>query len=154
MLHDLFKTLDKEQKSNWPLNLSSLVFAYSVTSHSITGYQPYHLMFSHKASNVCDAWLRLAKYNDQYLQTKSTWVNEQHELILAVNRWTLKNIKQTTKKTVLHEGGGPLNFPKDNLVLLRDHPEERQKIQGNYKTELFVVLLKLKDPNVYTIHPL
>ena len=26
-LHDLLKTLDKEQEANWPLHLSSLVFA-------------------------------------------------------------------------------------------------------------------------------
>ena len=41
MLHNLLKTLDKEQKANWPLHLSSLVFAYNATLHSVTGYQPY-----------------------------------------------------------------------------------------------------------------
>ena len=123
MLHDLLKTLDKEQKANWPLHLSSLVFVNNATLHSVTGYQPYHLIFCHKATTVCNIWLRLAKYNDQYSQSKSTWVNEQHELILAANRWALKNIKQTARKTVLHVGGSPLIIPKDNLVLLRDHPE-------------------------------
>ena len=123
MLHDLFKTLDKEQKANWPLHLSSLVFAYNAMLHSVTGYQPYELMFGHKAPTICDAWLGLAQYNDQYLQSKSTWVNEQHELILAANWWALKNIKQTASKTALHAGGSPLDIPEDNLVLLRDHPE-------------------------------
>ena len=89
-LHDLLKILDKEQKANWPLLLPSLVFAYNAMPHSVTGYQPYELMFGHKAPTVCNAWLGLAKYNDQYLQSKSTWVNEQHELILAANRWALK----------------------------------------------------------------
>ena len=123
MLHDLLKTLDKEQKGNWPLHLSSLVFAYNAMPHSVTGYQPYKLMFGSKAPTVCDAWLRLAQYNDQYLQSKGTWVNEQHELILAVNRQALQSIKQTANKTVLHAGRSPLDIPKDNLVLLRDHPE-------------------------------
>ena len=123
MLHDLLKTLDKEQKANWPLHLSSLVFAYNATPYSVTGYQPCELMFGHKAPTICDAWLRLAQYNDQYLQSKSTWVNEQHELILAVNNWALKNIKQTASKTAFHAGGSPLQIQKDNLVLLRDHPE-------------------------------
>ena len=90
MLHDLLKTLDKEQKANWPLHLSSLVFAYNAMPHSVTGYQPYELMFVCKAPTVCDAWLGLARYNDQYLQNKSTWVNKQHELILAANRWALQ----------------------------------------------------------------
>ena len=99
MLHDLLKTVDKEQKSNWPLHLSSLVFAYNATLHSVTGYQSYELMFSCKAPTVCDAWLGLAKYNDQYSQCRSTRVNEQHECILAANRWALKtSSKQPTKQ--------------------------------------------------------
>ena len=78
MLQDLLKPLDKEQKANWPLHLSSLVFAYNAMPHSATGYQPYELMFGHKAPTVYDAWLSLAQYNDQYSQGKSAWVNEQH----------------------------------------------------------------------------
>ena len=152
MLHDLLKTLDKEQKPNWPLHLSSLVFPYNATPHSVTGYQPYELMFSCEVPTVCDAWLGLAKYNDQYSQSKSAWVNEHHELILAVNRLALKNIKQTAKKTALCVGESPLNIPKDNLVSLRDHPEGRHKIQDNCKAELFIMVLRHKDPNVYTIH--
>ena len=81
-------------------------------------------------------------------------MNEQHELILAVNRWPLKNIKQTAKKTALHVRGSPPDIPKDNLVLLRDHPEGRHKIQDNNKSELFVVVSKHKDPNGYIICPL
>ena len=77
------------------------MFAYNAIPHSVTGYQPYELMFGHKAPTICNTWLGLAQYNDQYLQSKSTWVNKQHELILAVNRWALKNIKQTASKTAL-----------------------------------------------------
>ena len=46
---------------------------------------------------------------------------EQHEVILAASRWALKKIKQTANITALHVGGSPLDIPKDNLVLLRDH---------------------------------
>ena len=63
----------------------------------------------------------------------------------------IKNIKHAAKKTFLHMGGSPLDIPKDNLVLLRDHPEGRHKIQDNYKWELFMVVSKHKDPNVYII---
>ena len=44
-----------------------------------------------------------------------------------------------------------LNIPLGNLVLLHDHLEGCNKIQDNYKSELFVVESKHKDPNVYTI---
>ena len=52
MLHDLLKTLDKEPKPHWPLHLLSLVLAYNAMPHSVTGYQPYKLMFCHKAPTV------------------------------------------------------------------------------------------------------
>ena len=76
----------------------------------------------------------------------------EHELIFAANRQALKNMKPTVKKTALYAGGSTLNIPKDNLVLLRDHPEGRHKIQDNYKSELSIVVSKHKDPDVYTIH--
>ena len=69
-------------------------------------------------------------------------MNKQHELIIIANRQALKNIKYTAKKTVLHVGGSTFNIPKDNLVLLSDHPQGRHKIQDNYKFELFIVVSK------------
>ena len=41
----LLQSLPKEQKSCWPLHVSSLVFAYNAMPHSVTGYQPYEFMF-------------------------------------------------------------------------------------------------------------
>ena len=39
-----WQTLPREQKTNWPLHIPSLVFIYNATPHSITGYQPYKLI--------------------------------------------------------------------------------------------------------------
>ena len=93
LLRDLLQTFHKEQKQTWPLYLPSLVFAYNTMLQSVTGYKLYKLMFGQKAPAVCDAWLRLAKYNDQYSQSKSALVYKQHMFILAMIRWALKNIK-------------------------------------------------------------
>ena len=150
----LLKSLPKEQKSNWPLHLPSLVFGYNAMPHNTTGYQPYELMFGHKAPTMCDSWLGLANYNDNFLQSKCTWVNQQHELILAANRWALKRMKMSAEKSVSQAGGKALNIPISNLVLLCDHPEGHNKIQDNYKNELFVMESQHQDPNVYTIKPL
>ena len=46
-----------------------------------------------------------------------------------------------------------LDIPKDNIALLRDYPEGKHKIQDNYRSKLFIIVSKHKDPNVYTIHP-
>ena len=122
--------------------------------HSTTGYQPYELMFGHKAPTICDALLRLADYEDNYSQSKCEWVNQQHELILAVNRCALKRIKQSAEKSVSQAGGKELDIPIGNWALLCDHPEGWNKIQDHYKSELFMVESKHWDPNVYKIRPL
>ena len=124
----LFKSLPKEQKSNWPLHLPLLVFAYNATPHDTTGYQPYELMFGCKATTICDAWLGLGNYNDNFLQSKCAWVNQQHELILAANRQSLKKMKTSAEKSVSQAGGKALNIPIGNLALLHDHPEGHNKI--------------------------
>ena len=120
----LLTSLSKEQKDNWPLHLPSLVFVYNAMLHSTTGYQPYELMFGCKAPTICDAWLRLADYDDNYLQSKCEWENQQHELILAAaNRHALKRIKQSAEKSVSWAGRKDLEIPIGNLVLLCDHLE-------------------------------
>ena len=116
ILMDLLKSLSKEQKCNCPLHLSSLIFACNAMSHSTTGYQPYELMFGCKAPTICNVWLGLANYNDNYLQSKCHWVNQQHELILAANRHALKRIKQSVKKSVSQAGEKTLDILVGNLV--------------------------------------
>ena len=122
--------------------------------HSTTGYQPYELMFGCKAPTICNVWLRLEDYNDNYSQSKCEWVNQQHELIPAANRGALKRIKQSAEKSVSWEGGKALEIQIGNLVLLHDHQEGQNKIQDHYKSELFGMELKHWDPNVYNIKPL
>ena len=100
-------------------------------------------MYTHRSAQVSiKAWLRLANYNDNYLQNKCELVNQQHELILAVNRHALKKIKQSVEKSVSQVGGNAFNIPIGNLVLLHDHPEGQIKIQDNYKSELLVTILE------------
>ena len=150
----ILQSFPKEQKSCWPLHVSSLVFAYSAMAHSITGYQPYELMFGCKAPTIYDAWLGFAHYNDQASTNKCAWLNEQHVLLMSMNRRALKHIKQSDKKSQSCTGDKTLHIPVGNLVLLRDHPEGHNKIQDSYRSELFVVVDHHKDPNVYIIQPL
>ena len=82
----LLQGLPKEQKSCWSLYVPLLVFVYNNMPHSITSYQPYELMFGHKAPTICDAWLGLGHYNDHASTNKCAWLNEQHELLMCVNR--------------------------------------------------------------------
>ena len=111
-------------------------------------------MFGHKTPTICNAWLGLANYNDNFLLSKCAWVNQQHEFLIAANRWVLKRMKIIVEKSVSWAGRKALDIPFDNLVLLCDHPEGHNKIQDNYRSELFIVKSKHQDPNVYIIKPL
>ena len=111
-------------------------------------------MFGCKAPTICNAWLRLADYNDNYLQSKCEWVNQQYEINLTTNRHALKRIKLSVEKSVSQAGSKALKIPIGNLVLLHDHPEGLNKIQDHYKSKLFVMDSKHWDPNVYNIQPL
>ena len=71
-----------------------------------------------------------------------------------MNRQALKRMKTSAEKPVSSAGGKALEIPIGNLVLLHDHPKGHNKIQDNYKTELFVIESKHQDPNVYIIKPL
>ena len=153
-MFNLLKTLSKEQKSDWPAHLSTMTFAYNATPHSSTGFQPYELMFGRKAPAPCDAWLGLHAYSDTKSASKSAWVDQQLEQMVMANRRALRHIKASVKKNHDRYGGKDLLIPVGNLVLLRDHPEGRHKIQDVNKSTLFVVTGLHKDPNTYYIKPM
>ena len=150
----LLKTLTKEQKSDWPLHLPVLTFDYNETPHSTTGFQPYELMFGRKAPAPCNNWLGLRQYNDDKSISKIVWVDKQFEKIVQANKRVLKSIQARAKVNEKMSGDKDLDIPIGNLVLLRDHPEGRNKIQDNYKPDLFEVTGKHPDTNAYFVKPL
>ena len=150
----LLHMLSKEQKADWPVHLPSLVFAYNATPHSTTGFQPYQLMFGRKAPAPCDNWLGLGKYDDQKSVSKTQWVDQMAEKLLVANKRAMKNIKAAAAKNKRTAGGSDIDIPPGNLVLLRDHPEGRNKIQDHYKSDLFKVVKRGERPNNFWIKPL
>ena len=150
----LLKTLTKEQKGDWPSHLPMLTFAYNATPHSTTSYQPYELMFGQKAPAPCDNLLGLRQYNDDKSISKVVWVDKQLEKIVQANKRALKSIQARAKVNERSSGDKDFDIPIGNLVLLRDHPEGRNKIQDDYKLDLFEVTGKHSDLNAFFVKPL
>ena len=153
-LFGLLKTLKSEEKADWPSHLPALVFAYNATPHASTGYQPYQLMFGRRAPAPCDNWLGLRAYNDDESITHIDWVDQQLEQLLHANKRAQKNIKATNAKNRKAAGGKDLIIPVGNLVLLRDHPEGRNKIQDNNKDQIYIVTGHHDNRNAYFVKPL
>ena len=153
-LFGLLKTLKSEEKADWPSHLPALVFTYNATPHASTGYQPYQLMFGCRAPAPCDNWLGLRAYNDDKSITHIDWVDQQLEQLLHANKRAQKNIKATNAKNRRAAGGKDLIIPVGNLVLLRDHPEGRNKIQDNNKDQIYIVTRHHDNRNAYFVKPL
>ena len=150
-LFGLMQTLTSEQKPNWPTYLPSLVFAYNATPHASTGIQPYELMFRCKAPMPCDNWLGLKNYKPDSFKSKTVWLNQQLNAMLHANKQALKLIKQSSKCNKDCTGSKSLHIPIGNHVLLHDHPEGRNKIQDQYKSDVYIVVGHHSEPNVYYI---
>ena len=153
-LFGLLKTLKTEEKADWPSHFPALVFAYNATSHASTGYQPYQLMFGHRALAQCNNWLGLHAYNNDKSINCIDWVDQQLEKLLHANKCMQKNIKATNAKNCKVAGGKDLVIPVGNLALLHDHPEGRNKIQDNNKDQIYVVTGHHDHQNAYFIKPL
>ena len=145
------KTLTEEQKPNWPVYLPSLVYAYYATLHASTGFQPYKLMFGHKAPMPCDDGLGLAHYKSDSFKSKTVWLNQQLSAMMHANKQVLKLINKSTQCNKHFTGGKELVIPIGNHVLLWDHPEGRNKIQNRYKSDIYVMVSHHNEPNVYYI---
>ena len=62
--------------------------------HTTTSYQPYELMLGHKAPTICDAWLGLANYNDNFSSVHG-WINSMNSSLLDIGGyWKELNIVQ------------------------------------------------------------
>ena len=76
------------------------------------------------------------------------------EQLLHANKRAQKNIKVTNAKNHKVAGGKDLIIPIRNLVLLRDHPEGRNKIQDNNKDQIYIVTGHHDNRNAYFVKPL
>ena len=93
------------RKADLPSHLPALVYTYNATPHASTGYQPYQLMFGHRAPAPCDNWLGLRAYNYDKSITHIDWVDQQLEQLLHANKCAQKNIKATNAKNRRAAGG-------------------------------------------------
>ena len=96
----------------------------------------------------------LHAYNDDKSITRIDWVDQQLEQLLRAKKHAQKNIKATNAENRKAAGGTDLVIPVGNLVLLRDHPEGRNKIQDNNKDQIYIIRGHHHHRNAYFVKPL
>ena len=69
--------------------------------------------------------------------------------MLYANKQALELIHQLTNCNKTHTSGKDLTIPVGNHVLLCDHTESQNKIQDQYKSDMYVMIGQHEEPNVY-----
>ena len=110
-------------------------------------------MFRRRAPAPCNNWLGLHEHNNDESITRINWVDQQLEQLLQANKHAQKNIKASNSKNRKVVGGKDMLIPVGNLILLRDHPEGRNKIQDNNKDQIYIVTSHHIHKNAYFVKP-
>ena len=85
-------------------------------------------MFDHKAQTPGNNWFGLFQYNCSESVSKDSWIQQQYELVQAMNKEALRSIQQSMQKSAKRLNQRSLEIPEGNLVLVHDHPEGHNKI--------------------------
>ena len=84
-------------------------------------------------------------------KSKSAWLSQQLDALVAANKQALKSIHKTTQHSKACTGRKSLTIPVGNYVLLWNHPDGQNKIQDRYKPDIYVMVVHHQEPNVYYI---
>ena len=71
--------------------------------------------------------------------------------MMHANKQALKYIQKSNKRNQSQTSGKELVIPIGNHVLLRDHPEGRNKILNRCKPDVYIVVGHHEEPNIYYI---
>ena len=134
----LLSTLTAQEKRRWPDHLRALTLVYNSTPHATTGQSPYCLLFGREATLPLDLFLSrppppttsAADYLQQHIQR----VNQARQRARSrIERKLDQRDDASTRRPTEHVSPG-------DLVLLRDHPLGRHKIQDRYLETPFIVI--------------
>ena len=127
----MLRTLPEKYKSSWKNHLSKVIYAYSCTRHSSTGYSPYYLMFGRKPRLPIDLIFRSEKDSPPRFNHKEyleTWKKEMEGAFeLALTKSTGRKEKDVQGKLKLGPCLGILE-PGDKILVRNLSP---RGVQGS-----------------------
>ena len=151
-LHNLLRSLTETRKHKWHLYLSELTYAYNTTPHPVTGFSPFYLLFGRDARLRSD--LLFALNDTDRDQPADNWVEFhqkklQEAYVLAKNRFD-QAAEKRKRNFDKHSKDAPLEIG-DRVYKRARGIKGRNKIQDIYKPDVYHVIDKLQDKDVYKI---
>ena len=132
-MHSLLRTLPPAEKKNWPKHLPELVFWYNATVHSTTGHSPYSLLFGREPVLPLDVEYG---YNTSNSAPADAYLVDH---LNRLQRLRLSAQEKMQKGTAAGTAPG-VHLDVGDQVLLRCHPQGRNKIQDRFQPDPHTVL--------------
>ena len=152
-LHDLLRTLSKEQKRKWPQYIKEMVFFYNSTPHKTTGESPFLMLFGREPHLPLDL-LTKNPAPEEYTST-SEYLSLHLERLRKVHQLALARTETAAKKRErpAHTATAPSPELGDK-VLLRQHLPGRVKIQDRYRDQVYQLTERPSDGSPAVIAPI
>jgi transposase InsO family protein len=138
-LHNLLRTLQNEEKKNWPNHIHELVFAYNCSPNSSTGYSPFFLFFGREPRLPID---NLLVEVDVGNQNKDDWVTQHQKRMKEAMSRAYDMIKRKAHlRKQRHDKSVVVKvLPIGAKVYLRNRVKGRNKIQDVWHSEVYRII--------------
>jgi hypothetical protein len=153
-LHDLLRSLPSAKKIRWPDYLNELVFAYNTTPHASTGFTPFYMMYGRQARLGPDILLGIGIEGDDKAPDSKSWVTLHQRRLQEAYEIARKRLDLAANKRKIQADKKSKEFPlyHGQLVYTRNRGVKgRNKIQDAYKPDVFKVIDKRGEHDVYCI---
>ncbi|MES9880444.1 MAG: RNase H-like domain-containing protein, partial [Sedimenticola sp.] len=148
-MHNLLRALPQDRKIKWPEHLSELVYCYNVAPQASTGYSPFYLMYGREPSLPIDIILG---NTDKPPGCVHEWTVAHQRKLKDVHHLAKQNLNRASDDRIQRFNAAAKDefILPGTRVLLRNHPQGRNKIQDFWNPTPYLVVDKLQD-NVYVV---
>ena len=157
-MHDLLRSLIPKQKRHWPDHLPEVVFMYSSTIHSSTGFTPFYLRLQRYPKLPIDLIIDLdnkQKKSDEEISKHEYISSHLQKMRLAYEKAGERLRAEAEKRSYGRNDTHGHQVLESTTVLLRNRVVGRNKIQDDWNSRKYVVVKRV-DPekHAYLVQPL
>ena len=123
-MHQLLRSLAKDEQLRWPDHLPDLMMAYNSTPHATTGFTPYRLMFGRENRLEADAFLHTPVGDSLQKHSQTRDVNRAQERSRSAAARRRQHSDRRARPAAIKPG---------DHVLIKHHGTGRNKMQHVYE---------------------
>jgi transposase InsO family protein len=154
-LLNMLGTLEDEQKVSWKSYIPQLVHAYNCSTHAVTGYSPYYLLYGRESRLPVDLAFGVYSNDPGSQQPLTSYIDELREKLRYAYELVSKNTskKNLSSKVNYDKKVKVSTFDPGDWVLMRNvNLLGKIKIQNRWETDPYKVVKRMGENSpVYVI---